>query len=240
MQSFDPFEMWNNMGFLARLVVVFLGGMSVYSLWVMIDRYIIFSRAKRYSMVFVRALQDALGAKDLNGALKLSRAEPQTPVGRVVGAALTEYRDALDAIAKTGPDEIGDFDVVDAVNRAIDRVKEREVSNLKKGLGALASISSAAPFIGLFGTVVGIINAFRSMASSGQGGLGAVSAGISEALFTTAVGLLVAIPAVMTFNFFTNRIEEFIVDMNDVGSELISFVLREGRDASTKDAGKKR
>ncbi len=239
MQSFDPFEMWNNMGFLARVVVVLLGVLSVYSLWVMIDRFIIFSRAKRYSLVFVRALKDVLDKKDLNGALKLSKSEPVTPVARVVEAALTEYRDALDAIQKTGPDEIGDFDVVDAVNRAIDRVKEREISNLKKGLGGLASISSAAPFIGLFGTVVGIINAFRSMASSGQGGLGAVSAGISEALFTTAVGLLVAIPAVMTFNFFTNRIEEFVVDMNDVGSELISFVLREGRDASTRD-GKKR
>ena len=239
MQSFDPFEMWNNMGFLARVVVVLLGVLSVYSLWVMIDRFIIFSRAKRYSLVFVRALKDVLDKKDLNGALKLSKSEPVTPVARVVAAALTAYRDARDALPKTGPDEIGDFDVVDAVNRAIDRVKEREISNLKKGLGGLASISSAAPFIGLFGTVVGIINAFRSMASSGQGGLGAVSAGISEALFTTAVGLLVAIPAVMTFNFFTNRIEEFVVDMNDVGSELISFVLREGRDASTRD-GKKR
>ncbi len=239
MQSFDPFEMWNNMGFLARLVVVFLGIMSIYSIWVMIDRFIIFSRAKRYSVVFITALKDVLQKKDLNGALKLSKSEPQTPVARVVEAALTEYRDALDAIQKTGPDEIGDFDVVDAVNRAIDRVKEREVSNLKNGLGALASISSAAPFVGLFGTVVGIINAFRSMASSGQGGLGAVSAGISEALFTTAVGLLVAIPAVMTFNFFTNRIEEFVVDMNDVGSELISFVLREGRDSTMTD-GKKR
>lgn len=240
MQSFDPFELWSNMGLLARLVVIFLGVMSVYSLWVMIDRFIIFSRTKRYSLVFVRALKDVLGKKDLNGALKLSKAQPQTPVARVVEAALTEYRDALDAVHKSGPDELGDFDIVDAVNRAIDRVKEREVSNLKRGLGALASISSAAPFIGLFGTVVGIINAFRSMATSGQGGLGAVSAGIAEALFTTAVGLLVAIPAVMTFNFFTNRIEEFVVDMNDVGSELISFVLREGRDMSPKDAARKR
>ena len=113
MQSFDPFEMWNNMGFLARLVVVFLGIMSIYSIWVMIDRFIIFSRAKRYSVVFITALKDVLQKKDLNGALKLSKSEPQTPVARVVEAALTEYRDALDAIQKTGPDEIGDFDVVE-------------------------------------------------------------------------------------------------------------------------------
>ncbi len=228
--SFNPFELWQNMGILARIVVILLLVMSVYSFWVMIDRFAVFSKAKRYSLAFVLALRDRLGKRDLNGAMKLAKAEPQSPISRVIHEALVEYRDGLDAIAQTGPDEIGEFDVVDAVNRAIDRVKEREVANLKKGLGGLASISSAAPFIGLFGTVVGIINAFRSMAASGQGGLGAVSAGIAEALFTTAVGLVVAIPAVMAFNYFTNTIEAFVVDMNDVSSELITFVLREGRD----------
>ncbi len=228
--SFNPTELWNNMGILARIVVILLLSMSIYSLWVMIDRFAVFSKAKRYSLAFVLALRDRLAKKDLNGAMKLAKAEPQSPIARVISEALVEYRDGLDAVAQSGPDEIGDFDVVDAVNRAIDRVKEREVANLKKGLGGLASISSAAPFIGLFGTVVGIINAFRSMAASGQGGLGAVSAGIAEALFTTAVGLVVAIPAVMMFNYFTNTIEAFVVDMNDVSSELISYVLREGRD----------
>ncbi len=231
MQSFNPFELWHTMSLPAKLVVVLLLGMSVYSLWVIIDRFAVFSKARRYSLAFVLALRERLGKKDLNGALKLSKAEPQSPIAKVIHEALTEYRDSLDAIAHVGPDEIGDFDVVDAVNRAIDRVKEREIANLKKGLGGLASISSAAPFIGLFGTVIGIINAFRSMAASGQGGLGSVSAGIAEALFTTAVGLAVAIPAVMVFNYFTNSVEAFVVDMNDVSSELISYVLREGRDA---------
>jgi len=231
MQSFSPIELWQNMGMLAKVVVILLGIMSVYSLWVMIDRFTLFTKAKRYSLAFVLALRERLQKKDLNGAMKLAKAEPQSPIARVISEALTEYRDGIDAVAQKGPDEIGDFDLVDAVNRAIDRVKEREVANLKKGLGGLASISSAAPFIGLFGTVVGIINAFRSMAASGQGGLGAVSAGIAEALFTTAMGLLVAIPAVMVFNYFTNSIEAMVVDMNDISSELISYMLREGRDA---------
>ena len=230
MQSFNPFEMWSNMGVLAKIVVILLLGMSVYSLWVMIDRFAVFSKAKRYSLAFVLGLRERLSKRDLNGAMKLAKAEPQSPIAKVISEALTEYRDGLDAAAQSGPDDIGDFDIVDAVNRAIDRVKEREIASLKKGLGGLASISSAAPFIGLFGTVVGIINAFRSMAQSGQGGLGAVSAGIAEALFTTSVGLAVAIPAVMAFNYFTNSIEAFVVDMNDVSSELISFMLREGRD----------
>jgi biopolymer transport protein ExbB len=230
MQSFNPLEMWHHMGWLDKGVVSLLVLMSIYSLWVMIDRFAVFMRAKRYSLAFVLALRERMAKRDLNGALNLSKAEPQSPIAKVIHEALTEYRDGLDAISKTGPDEVGDFDVVDAVNRAIDRVKEREVASMKRGLGGLGTISSGAPFIGLFGTVVGIINAFRSMAASGQGGLGAVSAGISEALVTTAAGLLVAIPALMAYNYFTNTIEAFVVDMNDVSSELLSYVLREGRE----------
>lgn len=228
--SFNPIAMWHHMGWVDKGVVSLLLLMSIYSLWVMIDRFAVFSKAKRYSIAFVLALRDRMAKRDLNGALNLSKAEPQSPIAKVIFEALTEYRDGLDAIAKTGPDEVGEFDVVDAVNRAIDRVKEREIANMKKGLGGLASISSAAPFIGLFGTVIGIIHSFQTMAASGQGGLGAVSAGISEALVTTAAGLLVAIPAVMAFNYYTNTIEQFVVDMNDVSSELISYVLREGRE----------
>jgi len=231
MESFNPIEQWQKMGILARGVVILLGGMSIYSLWVIIDRFLAFGKAKRYSLAFVLALRDRLIKKDLSGAMKLSKAEPQSPIARVVDSALVEYRDNIDATEKAGAAASEDFDVIDAVNRAIERVKEREVANFKKGLGGLASISSAAPFIGLFGTVVGIINAFGSMAKSGQGGLGAVSGGISEALSTTAVGLLVAIPAVMAFNYFTNWIEGMVVDMNDVGSELLSYMLREERDA---------
>lgn len=230
MQSFNPIEMWHHMGFVDKGVVALLVLMSIYSLWVMIDRAVVFAKAKRYSLSFVLGLRERMSKRDLNGALNLSKAEPQSPIAKVIFEALNEYRDGLDAVAKTGPDEVGEFDVVDAVNRAIDRVKEREIANMKKGLGGLGTISSGAPFIGLFGTVIGIINAFRSMAASGQGGLGAVSQGISEALVTTAAGLLVAIPALMVYNYFTNTIEQFVVDMNDVSSELISYVLREGRE----------
>ena len=228
-QSFNVFDMWQHMGFLDKAVVALLIVMSIYSLWVMIDRFMVFGKARRQSDAFVRGLKGHLVKHDLTGALALARAESASPVAKVVAAALTEYMEGMEAMKALGPDDIGDFDIVDAVNRAIERVKEREVAGLKRGLGGLASISSAAPFIGLFGTVIGIINAFRSMANSGQGGLGAVSAGISEALFTTATGLLVAIPAVMMFNYFTNSIEAFVVDMNDVSSELLSYVLREGR-----------
>jgi len=226
MQSFNPFELWHTMSLLAKFVVILLLGMSVYSLWVMIDRFAVFSKAKRYSLAFVLALRERLAKKDLNGALKLSKAEPQSPIAKVIHEALTEYRDGLDAISHVGPDEIGDFDVVDAVNRAIDRVKEREVANLKKGLGGLASISSAAPFIGLFGTVIGIINAFKGMALTGSGGIAAVSTGIAEALVTTALGLFVAIPAVWLFNIFMNKIERFQVEMSNSASTLLDYFIK--------------
>jgi biopolymer transport protein ExbB len=143
-------------------------------------------------------------------------------------AGLTEYRVSLHALKTEGPDELGDFDIVDAVNRALERVKERETTNLRKGLGGLATVASAAPFVGLLGTVVGIMNAFSKL--SGGGGMDVVGPGISEALVNTAIGLGVAIPAAMFYNFFTGLVERFVVDMNDVSSEFVGYVLKEGRE----------
>jgi biopolymer transport protein ExbB/TolQ len=227
MQSFNLIEMWHSMAPLAKAVNVLLGICSVYSLWVIIDRFFALRSVKRRSVAFVFDLRDQLKRGDLDGAREIAKAKNDSPIARLVHEALVEYREGT-ALLQAGPyGGGGDYDPVEAIERVIERTKERETADLKRGLGGLASISSAAPFIGLFGTVIGIINAFRSMAATGQGGLGAVSAGISEALFTTAVGLSVAIPAVMTFNYFTSVIDRYVVDMNGVGSELLSFVLRE-------------
>ena len=118
------------------------------------------------------------------------------------------------------------------MNRALERVKERESANLRRGLSGLGTIASAAPFVGLFGTVVGIINAFRGM-SSGAGGIAAVSGGIAEALVTTALGLFVAIPAAWMFNYFTGVLERFSVEMSNSSSELVDFFIKKhgGSDA---------
>ena len=99
-------------------------------------------------------------------------------------------------------------------------------ADMKKGLSGLATIGTTAPFIGLFGTVIGIINAFRGMALTGSGGIGAVSAGIAEALVATALGLGVAIPAVFMFNFFLNKVERFQVEMSNSASELIDYFIK--------------
>ena len=162
-------------------------------------------------------------------AVAAAQQHPASPVAKVVGAGLREYLEGLEALREEGPDDVGDFDLVDAVNRQMERSKERETANLKRGLTWLATVGSTAPFVGLLGTVVGIINSFQGLSGDGGGGLGAVSGGISEALVATAVGLLVAIPAVMLFNVFNGRVEAYQIDMNDVASELIDFVLKEGR-----------
>lgn len=233
MQSFSFIDMWGTMGAPARGVVVVLAIMSVYSLGVMFERFITFVRARSRSTAVVRGLAERLRGHSITEARALV-AKQHSPVARVVAAALDEYAESIAALRGASATEAQEFDVMEAVQRAMERVKEREIADLKRGLGGLATVASAAPFVGLFGTVVGIIDAFHSMAATGQGGLAAVSGGIAEALVTTAFGLLVAIPAVMIYNYLTNRVDDFIVDMNEVSSQLMSFVLKDGRAAGAE------
>jgi biopolymer transport protein ExbB/biopolymer transport protein TolQ len=119
-----------------------------------------------------------------------------------------------------------DFDIVASGQRAIERETLMTTAEMKKGLGNLATISTTAPFVGLFGTVAGIIHAFQGMALTGSGGLGAVSAGIAEALVTTAFGLFVAIPAVWLYNYFLNKVDRFNVEMSNSSSQLIDYFIK--------------
>ncbi|MBI4508940.1 MAG: MotA/TolQ/ExbB proton channel family protein [Deltaproteobacteria bacterium] len=228
MEGFSVVEMWTSMGLLAKATVVFMAFMSLYSIGVIFERLITYSTGSKQSYQFVLALREHMQKRKLNDAIKSAESHGKSPIAKVVHAGLVEYVTGMEALKKHGRDqELGEFDLVDAVNRALERVKERETANLRRGLGGLATIASAAPFVGLFGTVVGIINAFKKL--SGGGGLDVVGPGIAEALVSTAFGLLVAIPAAMLFNYFTGRVEFFVVDMNDVSSEFVDYVLKEGR-----------
>lgn len=230
--EFNLRTLWNAASLPGKAVIVILILMGIWILALGIERYITFRRARQRSDDFVDSLQQKLRDRDIKGALSLSQLKPQGPIAVVIEAALKEYIDGLSALKSVGPEDVGDFDLVDAVNRAIDRVKEREIADLKKGLGGIGTIASTAPFVGLFGTVVGIINVFSHMKTEGAGGIAAVAGGIGEALVTTAFGLVVAIPAVMVFNYFTAWIDDFVVDMNETSSELIAYMLREGRKAA--------
>ena len=230
--DFNIVSLWTQTSVPGKGVIVILALMGIYMIAVSIERILVFTKARSRSLAFVTTLQQKLRDRDIKGALSLTQLKPQSPIALVIEAALKEYTEGLVALKTVGPDDLGDFDVLDAVNRSLDRVKEREVADLKKGLGGLATIASAAPFVGLFGTVIGIINVFATMKANGAGGIAAVAGGIGEALVTTAFGLLVAIPAVAIFNYFTNAIDAFVVDMNETSSELISYMLREGRKAA--------
>ncbi|MBI4820947.1 MAG: MotA/TolQ/ExbB proton channel family protein [Deltaproteobacteria bacterium] len=216
--SFSLAAMWASMGILAKGVVLVLLGMSVTSIYVMVERFVSIRRARVASRAFLASVASTLDRGDLAGAVGLAERAGDPPAAKLVALALTEHGDAR----RAHPADL--FAILDSVERVVDRVKEREIAQLRKGLGSLATIASAAPFVGLFGTVVGIINAFQAMAASGQGGLAAVSGGIAEALVTTAFGIAVAVPAVVVYNLLTSRIDEFAVDLTEVGSELIGYV----------------
>lgn len=227
--DFSLSGMWTQMGFFAKAVLIGLAVMFLIALAIIFERLRAYGRAKRQSLAYIMMLRTFLQERKMQEAVAAAQQHPDSPVAKVVGAGLREYLEGLEALREEGPDDVGDFDLVDAVNRQMERAKERETASLKRGLTWLATVGSTAPFVGLLGTVVGIINSFQGLSSDGGGGLGAVSGGISEALVATAVGLIVAIPAVMLFNAFNARVESFQIDMNDVASELIDFVLKEGR-----------
>ena len=227
MEEFSLTEMWSAMGWPVKANTIFMVAMSVWSVYVIIERLLTYSKGASQSFTYVRLLEGYLAKRNVDEAISAAKRVPGSPVARVVESGLEAYRKGREALETEGPHDVGEFDLVDSVNRSLERVKERETAGLRKGLGGLATIASIAPFVGLFGTVIGIINSFQLL--RGGGGMDVVGPGIAEALVSTAFGLLVAIPAAMMFNYFTGRVENLVVDMNDVSSEFIDFVLKEGR-----------
>ncbi len=114
-----------------------------------------------------------------------------------------------------------------AVNRAIEKSGTREMAGMRRGLAGLATVGSTAPFVGLFGTVFGIINSFQGMAAEGGGGLGAVAGGIAEALITTGAGIGVAVVAVLLYNYFTSQVDALQVDTNESAIEILDVLVKQ-------------
>ncbi len=219
MQHFTFMEMWHHMGLFARLVVYVLGLMSLSSIFVMAERLVSFRRSSRESRRFAGALAASVDKSGIDEASKTKAGKNVGYLGRVLSAGLGAY--SMTRTAGTTVDL-----TIESVARALERQAQRENQNLKRGLNLLATVGSTAPFVGLLGTVVGIINAFQSMAATGSGGLGTVSAGIAEALVTTAFGLLVAIPAVMAYNYMQGWVDARMVDMSESSNELLDVVAR--------------
>lgn len=222
--GFDVLTMWAQMGFLAKAVVVILFIMSAWSIGVMIDRLIAFNAAKAQSRQFAPAVAGALREGKLDEAIKIADRYKKSHLAKVVVAGLQEFK------AHQTSSEISG-ETIEASKRALERAEAIVNQELKRGVSSLATIGSTAPFVGLLGTVVGIVNAFKGIASEKAAGLGAVAGGISEALVATALGLFVAIPAVMVFNYFTNKVEGFNVEMNNSSSELIDYFIKRSQAA---------
>jgi biopolymer transport protein ExbB/biopolymer transport protein TolQ len=197
------------MGFMAKAVVVILAVMSAWSIGVMIDRYIAFSQARKQSREFAPAVAGCLQEGKVDEAISVAEGNQRSHLARVVEAGLTEYSSASGGL--------------DSSRRACERAEAIVNAELKRGLSGLATIGATAPFVGLYGTTVGIINAFQGMSSEKTAGLSAVAGGISEALVATAFGLFVAVPAVWAFNSFTNKVEAFQIEMTNSSSELMDY-----------------
>jgi biopolymer transport protein ExbB/TolQ len=223
--DFTLVGLWHEMGFMARAVVVVLLAMSAYSLSIAVERLMAYRKGRALSRLYIEALAPLVeSAARLSEAVGLDKKFAGSPVATVVGSGVAEYAKSLAAGARAA----SAFDVAEAVNRTMERVKERELANLRRGLPVLATVASSAPFVGLFGTVGGIITAFQKLAdpTKGGGGIGTVSAGIAEALITTAVGLGVAILTVWFYNFFMARLDDMTIDIDETASELVDSILK--------------
>jgi biopolymer transport protein ExbB len=219
----DLIKMWGDMGMVARAIAFILVIMSMISFGVAIERIYTFTQARKQSKLYAPQVAKHLKDGRLKDAIAISSSKTYrySHLAKVVLAGLQEYQFQQESGANLSRE-----DLVDTVRRAIQRASALTANDLKKGVSALATIGATAPFVGLLGTVVGIITAFQGIAATGSGGLGAVSAGISEALVETALGLVVAIPAVWFYNYLTGRIEYFNGEMDNSSSELLDYFIK--------------
>ncbi len=204
--EFTLSEMVRNMGPVAITVVIILLIMSVYSIAIMVERYLTYSAAKKQSREFAPRVAQALKNNRIEEAINISDKHRKSHLAMVVNSGLQEFR-AHEQSSDISGDEI------EASKRALQRAIAIKTAEFRRGLSGLATIGSTAPFVG------GVENA-------GQTGIGAVMGGISEALFTTALGLVVAVLAVWLFNYFTGKVDGFIVEMDNSASELVDYFIK--------------
>jgi biopolymer transport protein ExbB len=210
-------ELLRNVGMFGGAVMVCLALISLFSIGVIVDKHRKFRVAARQTELFKPVFKKFMHGGELQELIAAMPLHKQSYVVQVVSAGVLEY----DGVRQTSGNPEASLELVSSALR--DSMSETLV-DLKKGLGFMATIGSTAPFIGLFGTVVGIINAFTSIAATGSGGMSVVSGGMAEALVSTALGIFVAIPAVVAFNSFTGKIETFHVQMNRASTQLVNHL----------------
>jgi biopolymer transport protein ExbB len=208
--------MWHSMSGIARGVVIVLLIMSARSLMVMITRGLRYSVARKQSRAFVHQVADAMRDGNLDEVVSVAERNRKSPIASIVATGVVEFQSALPAVSNEK--------AIELARRGLDRSCASTHAELKRGLSGLATIGATAPFVGLFGTVIGITHAFRGSSVGPATALSGVAAGIAEALVTTALGLIVAVPAVWCYNYFTDKMELFDLDMANSSMELVSYL----------------
>src|SRR5512136_1346521 len=221
--QFGLLEMWAAMGTVAKTVAIILIGLSIITIYMFIERLLVFFRAKKKSREVAGKLADLLKSGNLKDALALSSKKDYkgSHLARVTAAGIQSIVEGKDA-------KLSVEEQLETAARGGERAKTLFNQELRRGLSILATIATSAPFIGLFGTIFGIINAFRGMQLTGSGGIGAVAGGIAEALVTTAVGIGVAVLALWVFNTLNSRIEVFDAEMDNTNSQVVDFFIKSG------------
>lgn len=219
--QFGLIEMWQAMGAVAKGVAIILIGLSIISLYLFIERQLVFARARSKSKQVAPKLADLLKRGQISEALALSSKKENkgSHLARVTAAGIREFLDGKEA-------NLSLEEQIETAQRGCERAATIFTQELKRGLNTLATIATSAPFIGLFGTIAGIINAFRGMALTGSGGIGAVASGIAEALVTTAFGIGVAVIALWCYNFLNTRIDVYDAEMSNTTSQIVDFFIR--------------
>ena len=212
-------DLWHSMGYFAKGIVWVLAIMSVYSLTIMIQKWWGLRKAQQETRKFAPEFSQFLEEDNLTEAIKLAEGYKKSHVARVLGGALSEIKPLI----LDGSVTVAD---INSAERAVEREMLMTIVQLKRGLGVLATVGATAPFVGLLGTTMGIVNAFTGMAASGSGGLSAISDGVAEALITTAFGLLVAIPAVWAYNYFQTKIDNLTAEMTYSSKEMIDYLIK--------------
>ncbi|HEK85101.1 MAG: MotA/TolQ/ExbB proton channel family protein [Candidatus Saccharicenans sp.] len=219
--QFGLIEMWQSMGVVAKTVASILILLSIITIYLFIERELTFSRARKKSMEVAPKLAELMKNGQLKEALALASKKDfkNSHLARITAAGIEEFLAGKD-------NNLPLEEQIESAQRGCERAQSLFNQDLRRGLSIMATIATSAPFIGLFGTIFGIINAFRGMALTGSGGIGAVASGIAEALVTTAFGIAVAVIALWTFNSLNTRIEVYNTEMENTTSQIVDYFIR--------------
>lgn len=211
------FDLMSRMSLFPWLVILLLAAMNVLTLTVAVLKWRQLRRMHAANRILAPVFGRALAQDRIDDALALTYEHSAAPLGRVLG-------EALGRVAPLLADPVYADRAIESAERTVARQQLAIASELKRHLPALATIGATAPFVGLLGTTIGITNSFMGIAATGGGGIEAVAGGVGEALVTTAVGLLVAIPALWLYNYFITRLEELFAELAFASDELLEWL----------------